>query len=93
MIASTQVLASMQDFVQLLAKLRAILRADSRNSLRSTATTSFALLPSKQSVDGSNTSRALEKSTPSKVEGLAAADPHSNPLTGNKRQARRALVT
>jgi len=46
----------MQGFVQLLAKLRAFLRADSRNSLRSTATTGFALLPSKQSVDGSNPS-------------------------------------
>ena len=93
MALSTQVLVSKQGFVQLLAKLRAFLREDSRNSLKSTATTRFAQLPSKQSVDDSNTSRALEKSTPSTVEGLAVADPHSNPLTGNKRQARRALVT
>ena len=54
MIASMQVLASMQGFVQLLAKQRAILRSDSRNLLRSTATTSCVLLPSKQSVVGSN---------------------------------------
>ena len=36
-------------------------------------------LPSKQSVDDSNQSGAITKSTPSKGEGLAAADLHSNP--------------
>ena len=47
MAASTQALDSLQGFVQLPAKLRAILRADSRNSLRSTATTSFARMQSR----------------------------------------------
>ena len=35
--------------------------------------------------------RVFTKSTPSEGEGLAAADPHSNPLKGNQRQARRVL--
>ncbi len=30
--------------------------------------------------------------TPSKGEGLAAADPHSNTLKGNQRKARRLLI-
>jgi hypothetical protein len=41
-------------------------------------------LPSKQSVDGSNPSGAFTKTTPSKGEGLAAADPHSNHLKGDQ---------
>ena len=49
-------------------------------------------LPSKQSVDGSNPSGAFTKTTPSKGEGLAAADPHSNPLKGNELQARRVQM-
>jgi hypothetical protein len=36
--------------------------------------------------------RVFTKSTPSKGEGLAAADPHSNTLKGNQRQARRVLI-
>ena len=36
--------------------------------------------------------RVFTKSTPSEGEGLAAADPHSNPLKGNQRQARRVQI-
>ncbi len=79
MAASTQVLSLVQGFVQLLAKLRAILRADSRNSLRSTATTGFALLPSKQSVDDSDTSGYLRNQPPAKGKGWQLLIPTQTP--------------